>query len=512
MTDLSRRGFLRGLAGVSLVGAGGCAYCPQRVRGKVRLAAVGIWGKGFTDWMPMVKSGRAELVALCDCDRDALTRVAANDGFRSLGLDVNRIKFYDDYRRLLDDAGILGVDAMTVSTTDHTHAPIAVRAMQQGIHCFVQKPLVRTLWELDYFGKTARDYGVVTQMGNQGSSLPGFRRGVEVLRSGILGDVREVHVWTNRPVWPQGQAAAELTRGPADRIPKNLNWDAWLATAKMRPYKGVFPAGSKVHNPWNIAGSVYHPFNWRGYFDFGCGAFGDMACHTMNLPFRGLELGAVKEAECILREDVGDVSFPMKTTVKLVYAARDSKARPGARLPEVALYWYDGDQKPSADIMPQVVAALGKVPNTGCAIIGSRGVLASVNDYGGESFIALAGEEKAVDVRDHEACRGIAESIPRCGCSFREQADGPGAKAVSADGHYLEFLDAVAGRGRVFAETGSRCYSDVGHSIPMMESVLVGVVAQRVPGKLAWNSAKQTFDNKKANALMRPYIRKGYEF
>ncbi|MBP5285796.1 MAG: Gfo/Idh/MocA family oxidoreductase, partial [Kiritimatiellae bacterium] len=264
----SRRGFIRGVAGLAALGACGClSRKPHYKGGKIRLAAVGIWGKGFSDWMPMVLSGKAEIVALCDCDRNTLKNVAeaTHDG-ADFGQDLAKIPFYTDYRRLLDDAGVLGIDAMTVSTTDHTHAPIAIAAMKMGIHVYVQMPLVRTLWELDYFGKTAKDYNVVTQMGNQGSSLQGFRRGVEVLNSGILGDVREVHVWTNRPVWPQGRMAAEATFGEADAVPDTLDWDAWLSTAKNRPFKGQYPNGKKGYDPWGLCNNVYHPFSWRGFF------------------------------------------------------------------------------------------------------------------------------------------------------------------------------------------------------------------------------------------------------
>ena len=508
----SRRGFIKGLAGLTVIGAGGYRCLAAGRSEKIRLAAVGIWGKGFSDWMPMLKSGMAELVALCDCDRGTLDLVAKNDGFKALGIDLSKIPFYTDYRRLLDDADKLGIQAMTVSTTDHTHAPIAIRAMKMGIHVYVQKPLVRTLWELDYFNKTAKENGVITQMGNQGSSLTGFRRGVEVLQSGILGDVKEVHVWTNRPVWPQGAKAAAATKGAADEIPSTLDWNAWLATAKERPFKGAYPQGAKGYDPWNICKNVYHPFSWRGFFDFGCGAFGDMACHTMNLPFRGLELGLVSKAELALIEDKTDDAFPMKSTVKLTYAARESKARPGVKLPEVTLFWYDGSQLPSADIMPQVVAAQGKVPNTGCVVVGSKGILCSTNDYGGDSFIALNDEEKVQNIKDHPACKEIAHTIAYRGDSVAGQAKGPGAAAVSADGHYVEFLDAIKGNGPVFAETDSRCYSDVDYSIPIMEGILVGVTAQRVGGVIAWDSKSQSFDRADANAFIKPYIRKGFEF
>ena len=516
--NTSRRNFLRGMAGAgALTAAGGCFSIGCKGDKRIRLAAIGVMGKGYTDWLPMLKSGLVKIVAFCDCDygkRREAQEALIRDG---VDFDMCSVPFYTDYRKLLDDAGILGIQAITVSTTDHTHAPIAVRAMKMGIHVYVQKPLVRTLWELDYFNKTAKEYGVVTQMGNQGSSLPGFRRGVEVLNSGILGDVTEVHVWTNRPVWPQGAGAAAATKGAADAIPAGFNWNTWLATAADRPFKGAYAPGAKGYDPWNLCANVYHPFSWRGFFDFGCGAFGDMACHTMNLPFRGLELTTVEKAELKLVEDTSDVAFPMKSIVVMTYKARDSKVRPGVKLPAVKLTWYDGNLKPSADLMPQVVAAQGKVPNTGCLVIGTNGVLCSTNDYGGDSFIALKGEKKVVNIKDHEACKAVAHTIPYRSDSTEGLAASSGAAAVSADGHYIEFLDAIRGIGPVFAETHSRCYSDVDYAIPQMEGILVGCVAQRIgktgaEGVFHWDSAKQAFAEAAPNAFLKPYIRKGFEF
>jgi hypothetical protein len=200
----------------------------------------------------------------------------------------------------------------------------------------------------------------------------------------------------------------------------------------------------------------------------------------------------------------------MKSTVKLTYAARPSKVRAGVMLPAVDLYWYDGEQIPA---FPQeIVNVLGTVPKTGCVIIGSAGILCSTNDYGGKSFIALNGEKKTVDLEQHDAAKTIARSIPFRGDAADGQAKGPGAAAVSADGHYVEFLDAINGEGPVFAETGSRCYADVDFSIPIMEGILVGCMAQRVSGRLLWDSAAQRFDDAVANALIKPYIRKGFEF
>jgi len=335
--------------------------------------------------------------------------------------------------------------------------------MKQGCHVFVQKPLVRTIWEARYFEKVANENRVVTQMGNQGSANNGLRRNAELLQNGILGDVTEVHVWTNRPIWPQGLNRPE----GSDPVPASLDWESWLGTAPFRPYKK----------------DTYHTFKWRGFFDFGTGAFGDMACHTMNLPFRGLNLGRVLSAECIRIEGKANDTYPSKSIVKLIYAARGSK-------PAVTLYWYDGELKPSAEIMPKVVTTLGQVPKTGCLIMGSKGMVCSTNDYGADGYIAFNDEEKMKSMSKHEAL--TEEAIP---AKFRR----------NTNGQYIEFVEACKGN--------DVCFSDVDHSVPMLESMLVGCIAQQVPGKLEWSSRKQQFtNNKAANALVKPYIRPGWEF
>ena len=472
---------------------------------RVRLAVVGVMGKGFTDWFPMVKSGKATLVAICDCDRGFIERAQARlykEGYRDL--DLSRIPFYSDYRGLIDNADVLKIDAITVSTPTHTHGPVAIMAMKKGIHCFVQMPLVRTLWELDYFGKTARSNKVITQMGNQGSCLDAFRRNVEILNSGVLGDVTEVHIWTNRPVWPQGKAVADWIRGhsKADNIRVGLDWNAWLATAKERPFLDVYSDYAGVYDPWKLGKNVYHTFSWRGLRDFGIGAL-EMACHMMNLPFRGLELHNVSDVECTYTRERNEISFPMSSSVRWTFAARDSKYRSGVRLPEVKVYWYDGMQSPSMDRTRELLAVFSKIPSTGCIISGNRGDLMCVDDYGGKCYIALAGEKSAQDTFKHPVCTAIPRSIP---------FSMPSKSGGFANSHYEEFINAVQGEGAIYSETNSRCYSDIGHSIPFIEAILTGVVAQQVSGKLKWNSVEKRFDSTVANDLLRPYIRSGYAF
>jgi hypothetical protein len=240
-----------------------------------------------------------------------------------------------------------------------------------------------------------------------------------------------------------------------------------------------------------------------------------MACHTFNMPFRGLELEDISTAECLKIEEKNDVSFPSKSIVRMDFPSRPSKARPGVTLPACAVYLYDGCLKPDFEKLPSVVKSLGKPSDCGCLIIGSKGIVSMLDAYGGKCLLAMEGERGFTDMSKHEAAKAVARVLP-----FRADAaattvsggGGAGAAAVSADGHYAEFLDAIRGEGVVYSDTNSRCFSDVDASIPIMESVLVGVMSQRVPGRLAWNSKSQKFDNAEANALMRPFIRKGFEF
>ena len=525
-TAVSRRGFIGGLAGAGAFGIAGCV-CPFG-RQKIKLAAVGVMGKGITDWGTMFKTGLVEIVALCDCDvtqREAAARRLAKTG---IDFDVYSVPFFTDYRTMLDHAGVLGIEALTVSTPDHMHGAIAIQAMKQGIHVFVQKPLVRTLWELDYFERTAKETGVITQMGNQGSSLDGLRRSTELLQSGIIGDIREVHVWTDRPVWPQGKEVADYVRAnpKGDKVRSGLNWDAWIGTARKRPFLDRYPEGMNMYDPWKLGQNVYHAFTWRGFHDFGAGAFGDMACHTMNLAFRGCELGGVSEAELIFTDGQNDMVYQNRSTVRLVYKERESRVRRNAdgsarKLPPVTLYWYDGfdaakpgkcGNKPKTEIMPKVIATYGEIPENGCYLIGSKGVALMRDCYGAELDIAFDGEAKLSNAFTHEAAKAVPRSIPLVACGGGGAASASVEMTGFAEGHYLEFLQAIRGEGNYYEQTHSRCFADIEYSIPQMEGILVGCIAQMSPGRHEWCAATQSFKDRAANELVKPYIRKGWEF
>ena len=277
------------------------------------------------------------------CDVDAKRLAGATKRFP-------KAKTFRDYRKLFD-AMHESIDAATVSTPDHVHAPVAAMAMRRGIHCFVQKPLAHSLHEARVLAQLARENKVATQMGNQGSAQSSLRRSAALLKAGALGAVSEVHIWTDRPIWPQG-----VERPAPKHPPEKLDWDLWLGPAPARPYgelseaaRGKYPA------------TCYHPFAWRGWWDFGTGALGDIACHAVNMSFHGLDL---RDPETIQAETSGHNrdSFPAWSIITYQFGATTAR-------PALKLFWYDGQQhKPRAEVFEGFSNRGG-----GCLVIGSKG-------------------------------------------------------------------------------------------------------------------------------------------
>jgi hypothetical protein len=302
------------------------------------------------------------------------------------------LKQFRDYRQLLDKMG-KDIDAVTISTPDHNHGVAAIRAMKMGKHCFCQKPLVQTVHEARIVRQLAGEKKLATQMGNQGSAASGLRRAVEVLQAGVIGQPRELHVWTNRPIWPQGLDRPE----GHDIVPATLDWDVWLGPAHKRPYKK----------------GVYHTFNWRGWFDFGTGAMGDMACHTVNMPFRGLKLGYPSVVECEIASRIHPETFAKTSRIRFEFPEREG-------LPPLKFWWYDGNPKdalkplrPEARILHEVLGLYDQLPGSGALIIGDKGELFSPDDYGSKFFLSLNDEKEFTPGDEHEAARAVAQSIPR---------------------------------------------------------------------------------------------------
>ena len=327
---ITRRKFVAAAAASSFA----CSYFPRRVWGaneRFYVAGIGVGGKGAGEVRDVTGAG-GTFVALCDVDESRAGKTYEK---------FPDAKRYTDFRAMLEKEK--GIDAVTVSTPDHTHAVASLMAMSLGKHVYCQKPLTQTVYEARAMTQAAAYYKVQTQMGNQAHSGEPIRRAVELVRAGIIGPVREVHTWTNRPIWPQGQEALEKRKLLADRPqPTGLDWDLWLGPASDRPYN-----------------ACYVPFMWRGWWDFGTGALGDMACHIMDMPYWALDLGSPLSVEA---ESGGQTeeSGPDWSTITYQFAARKSvgggplggAVGPVAAVeqPPVKFVWYDGkkDDKQNA--------------------------------------------------------------------------------------------------------------------------------------------------------------------
>jgi hypothetical protein len=427
---------------------------------KLRIACVGAGGKGESD---IAHCSSEEIVALCDADEhQAVSSRKAHPN----------AKFYFDWREMLEKEE-KNIDAVTVSTPDHLHAIVASAAMKLGKHVYCQKPLTQTVYEARHLRKLAKEQGVITQMGNQGSAEDGLRRAVEVVQAGVIGPVKQIHVWTNRPIWPQG-----ITRPPGqDPVPPNFKWDLWLGPAAMRPFKQ----------------GVYHPFAWRGWFDFGTGALGDMACHTANLPFRAARLGYPRLVELLEHSELNPDTFPKTSKIRFVFPARQG-------LPETEFFWYDGNPedkscaplRPNPELTQSVKELEEKVPVAGCLLIGEKGQLFSPDDYGTRFFIKLNDEKELVSGKDHPAAKVVPVTLPR------NLHTGEGDRR-----QHLEWIAACKGGPTPFSNFDIAAY--------LTEIILLGCVALRVGKKLEWDGPGMKATNApEADQFVKRIYREGW--
>ena len=337
---------------------------------KLNFASIGVGGKGSSDSKSAADNGN--LIAICDIDDKRLLKAAAR---------YPKAKKFNDYREMLTEMEGQ-IDAVTVSTPDHSHAPASVMAMKKGKHCFTQKPLTWSVHEARVMRETAQEHGVATQMGNQGTAKDGFREAVEVIRSGVLGNVREAHVWTNRPVWGKG-----VDRPPTgEPAPKHIHWDLFLGPAPYREFS-----------------TLYHPFEWRGWLDFGTGALGDMACHTMNMHVMALDL---YDPQSIVAEQEGMIeneTYPKSTKITYQFGERGE----GNKLCPLKLTWYDGGNLP-----PEELLMGEKMKSSGVVLVGDEGNFYTPDDYGAE--YVLLPKDKFKDFKKPE------QSLPRSPGHFEE--------------------------------------------------------------------------------------------
>jgi len=464
LTNFTRRQFIFTTAAAGAAAFAGCATRRSRklsAGDKLNIAVVGTTGKGSSDTQHC--SGE-NIVALCDVDEEAAA------GQRKKYPDA---KFYQDWRVMLEKEK--NIDAVIVATPDHMHALVAARAMKMGKHVYCQKPLVQTVYEARLLRKLAKENGVVTQMGNQGSAEDGLRRAVEVVQAGLIGSVREVHVWSNRPIWPQGM---ERPAGE-DKPPAGFNWDLWLGPAKFRPFKSEWPEEMKGRA--RRGGHVYHPFAWRGWQDFGTGALGDMACHTANMPFRALKLGYPSEIEAE-SSGINLETYPLKSKIRFQFPAREGLA-------PVTFWWYDGgnptpdnpyahdgNNKPPKEVVADVEEMTGQVPGSGCILIGDKGKIFSKDDYGATFHLRLKDEKGLSDGKNHDAVKAIPQIIPRN--AHQGEAD---------KRHHLEWIAACKG--------GPTPYSNFDIAAYLTEIILLGCVALRTGKKLEWDGPNMRATN-----------------
>ncbi len=435
----SRRSFLKtaGLlsAGITIVPANtvsGLGY--KAPSDKLNIAGVGIGGKGHPNLKGMASEN---IVALCDVDWKY-----SEPCFR----DFPSAKKYWDWRKLFDEMG-KSIDAVMVATADHTHAAISATALTLDKHVYCQKPLTHSVYESRLLTKLAAKHRVATQMGNQGNSGDGVRQLCEWIWNNEIGEIREVHAWTDRPIWPQGieRPAKEMP------VPKTLNWDLFTGPAPMRPYN-----------------EIYTPWNWRGWWDYGTGAFGDMACHVLDPVYRSLKLGypdMVRGSSTSINTE----SAPQAETVEFSFPARENM--PKLAMPPVKVNWYDGGLLPNlSDLLPEgenlMADGLG-----GCLFIGSKDTL--MCGCGGFNPRLLSG--RVPDVKPY--LRRI-----------------PGATGYIDGPHEQDWIRAC----KETPESRTEGTSYFAYAGPFNEMILLGVLSIRLQGlnkALKWDGENMKFTN-----------------
>jgi predicted dehydrogenase len=429
-----------------VVGAGG--QTPPS--GKLNIAGVGVGGMGRGNLKRC--SETENIVALCDVDPKFAAKTIA---------EHPKAKFYTDYREMI--AKQKDIDAIIIATPDHTHAVIAMEAMRAGKHVYVQKPLTYSVYEARVLTEAARKYKVASQMGNQGHSGDGARMICEWIAAGAIGDVREVHCWTSRPVWPQGIEVGRPVETPP--VPEGMDWDRWIGPAPMRPFH-----------------PTYHPGKWRAWCDFGTGSLGDMACHIVDPVFWALKLKYPTSVESNIstyweefwkKVEPRNETFPRSSIVRYAFPAREG-------MPPVTLTWWDGGLMPPRPEELEEGRKMGD-DDGGALFIGDKGKI-MCGCYGRGP--RLVPESKM------QAFQRPAPSIPRI-----EGGEG---------GHEKDWIRACKG--------GVPASSNFDYSGPLSETVLMGNLAVRFPDRrLLWDGEKmQVTNDAKANEYVRRAYREGW--
>jgi len=332
-TRLTRRGSLKTAIGAFMILPSGLArgYASNE---KLNIGVIGLTGMGGVDAETLNKLGE-NVAALCDVDSTVLEK---------RGAEYPKAARYTDFRKMIEKEKL---DGVVVATPDHAHAYISVWAMKHGLHVYCQKPLTQTAHEARVMARVAAETKAITQMGTQTSADARNLRQAELIQSGALGEITEIHLSTDRPVWPQG-----YDRPAGEDTPRNLDWDLWTGPARMRTYQDRWPKGHPVYSPesWkrfiyqkDPELSIYHPFTWRGWTEFGSGAVGDIAPHSMNVIFLALDLGAPSAVEVVDTSGMTREMYPAWSIIRWEWAQRGVH-------PPLRLYWYDGGKLPPESI------------------------------------------------------------------------------------------------------------------------------------------------------------------
>jgi hypothetical protein len=496
--DFTRRHFFFGSLLAGAIPSGGFGSTPSLARlgyrspnEKLNIASIGAGGQAASD---LTNCASENIVALCDVDElQAASKFSQYD----------KAPHHKDFRQMLDKEK--SIDAVIVTIPDFMHATAAMWCMERGKHVYVQKPLTRTVWEARKLMEAANKYKVATQMGNQGYSYEGTRQAAEMIWSGEIGNVTEVHAWTDRPIWPQG-----LTAIPAPTpVPDTLAWDLWVGSAAARPYTAG-GAGYPTED-----GYFYQPFNWRGFFDFGCGALGDMACHVLGAPNLALKLGAPTSVECIHKEGVSDFMFPKKSIIRYDFPARGN-------MPAVKLFWYDGmTATPEIPGVPKD-EYLGDPPTRAPRrTAGERPAPpppAPPNGFVGRVFNFADFEPVRQDADRHMpkpngslfiGDKGMlttgtyGENTRLIPVDKMKDYSFPPQLLTRSPGHHRDWIRACKG--------GDPACSNFNVAAPFVEWMLLGVIALRVEGKVEYDTAKMKItSHPEANKYLKPALRKGW--
>ncbi len=363
MSRTSRRQFLKQSTALGALATAGCATT-TRSRGlneKLQVGFIAVGGRAGAHTKAAFEAG-CQCVAFAEVDKTRWGGVLDREGW-------GEAKGYTDWRKLFENHA-KELDIIFVAAPDHNHFAPSMTAISMGIHCYTEKPLAWSVREALLLEKAyKKNKNVVTQMGNQGHAGMGWRMAYEYVKAGAIGEIKEFHSWTNRPVWPQGGKRPDWT----DPVPDSLDWEAWIGAAPMRPYAGPHESISRGRGP-------YHPFNWRGVVDFGCGALGDMACHITDGVYGIMEPDYAATAEPVIMTGPVEEQWPGGMVVKSTFRAKGD-------WPAFATYWYEGKDKNGKPFMPEMPEELKaegqKLPTNGNIIIGTKGKLMSSGAYWG---------------------------------------------------------------------------------------------------------------------------------